>query len=59
MDSINVKSQAPSTLSVNHKCIRGKKRKSAKVYLMLNDKEYLGKHEEIMNDEENKEIYKK
>jgi hypothetical protein len=44
---------------LNHKCIRGKKRKSAKTYTILNDKEYLGKHEEIMNNEENKEIYRK
>lgn len=45
--------------SLNHRCIRGKKRKSAKTYTILNDKEYLGKHEEIMNNEENKEIYRK
>jgi len=45
--------------SLNHRCIRGKKRESAKTYTILNDKEYLGKHEEIINNEENKEIYRK
>jgi transposase len=45
--------------SLNHKCIRGKKRKSAKTYTILNDKEYLEKHEKIMNNEKNKEIYRK
>jgi len=44
---------------LKHKCIRGEKRKSAKVYIILNDKEYLEEYEAIMNDEENKEIYKK
>jgi len=44
---------------LKHKCIRGKKKKSAKVYIVLNDKEYLEKYKAIMNNEENKEIYKK
>jgi len=44
---------------LNHKCIRGEKRKSAKVYTILNDKEYLKKYEAIMNNEKNKEIYGK
>ena len=45
--------------SLNRKCIRGKKRKSAKVYTILNDIEYLEKYKAIMENEENKEIYKK
>jgi hypothetical protein len=44
---------------LKNRCIRGNKRKSAKVYLMLNDIEYLKKYEAIMNDEANKEIYNK
>jgi len=44
---------------LKHKCIRGKKKKSAKVYTILNDNEYLEKYKTIMNNEENKEIYKK
>jgi transposase len=43
---------------LNHKCIRGK-RKSAKFYTILNDIEYLEKYKTIMENEENKEIYRK
>ena len=44
---------------LNHKCIRGKKRKSAKVYTILNDIKYLEKYKTTMENEDNKEIYRK
>jgi transposase len=43
---------------LNHKCLRGK-RKSAKVYTILNDIEYLERYKTIMENEKNKEIYRK
>jgi transposase len=45
--------------SLKHRCIRGNKRKAAKVYLMLNDVEYLERYKAIMDNEKNKETYKK
>jgi transposase len=43
---------------LNQKCLRGE-RKSAKVYTVLNDIEYLEEYKTIMENEKNKEIYRK
>lgn len=47
-----------SSCFLNQKCLRGKK-KSGKVYTILNDIEYLERYKTIMENEKNKEIYRK